>query len=290
MYIALREMMLSHIQKDDHWQLLDELGNLPLEVAFARDLTTLYFRNENGQPYNFSIEQEAEEFKERLEKQGSRLCAFLMGNDFSSDKLAEEIRWVIKVCQIAGSLGVGVIRIDMAPHKKDFLYEDFLLKCINTVKKILEETENSGVSLAIENHGLTSNREDFLDKIFEEIASPRLGLTLDTGNFYWYGNSLSKTYQLIEKYAPRVKATHCKNIKYPHELKETKREIGWEYKRYVSPIYEGDIDHAKVAGVLKKVNYNGPFTIEDESLSKFDRKEKIQVIKKDISHLKRTIG
>lgn len=290
MYIALREMMLSHIQRDNHWQLLNELANLPLEVAFARDLTTLYFRDENGKPYNLSIEKEAQGFKERLEKQGSRLCAFLMENDFSADDLDKEIEWAVNACRIARGLGVGVIRIDMVSHKKDFVCEDFLLRCVDTVKKILRETENSGVSLAVENHGFISNREDFLDKVFKKIDSPRLGLTLDTGNFYWYGNPLSKTYELIEKYAPRVKATHCKNIKYPWELREKKREIGWKYEKYVSPIYEGDIDHAKVVKILKKAGYSDAITIEDESLSKFGRNKKIEIIKKDIEHLKESIS
>ena len=286
MYVALREMMLGHIQKDNHWQLLNELGNLPLEVAFARDLTTLYFRDENGKPYNLSIEKEAQGFKERLEKQGSRLCAFLMGNDFSRDDLDKEIEWAVNACRIARDLGVGVIRIDMAPHKKDFVYKDFLSTCIDTVKKILMETKKSGITLAVENHGFTSNREDFLDEVFKKIDSPRLGLTLDTGNFYWYGNPLSKTYELIEKFSSRVKATHCKNIKYPLELREKKREIGWEYGKYVSPIYEGDIDHAKVVKILKHAGYSDAITVEDESLSKFDRDKKIEIIKKDIEHLK----
>ena len=285
MYVALREMMLGHIQKDNHWELLNELGNLPLEIAFNRDLTTLYFKDENGKPYNLSIEKEAQGFKERLEKQGSRLCAFLMGNDFSADDLGKEIEWAVNACRIARGLGVGVIRIDMAPHKKDFVYEDFLSTCIDTVKKILMETKKSGITLAVENHGFTSNREDFLDEVFKKIDSPRLGLTLDTGNFYWYGNPLSKTYELIEKFSSRVKATHCKNIKYPQDLREKKREIGWEYGKYVSPIYEGDIDHAKVVKILKHAGYSDAITVEDESLSKFDRDKKIEIIKKDIEHL-----
>ena len=285
MYVALREMMLGHIQNDNHWELLNELGNLPLEIAFNRDLTTLYFKDENGKPYNLSIEKEAQGFKERLEKQGSRLCAFLMGNDFSADDLGKEIEWAVNACRIARGLGVGVIRIDMAPHKKDFVYKDFLSTCIDTVKKILMETKKSAITLAVENHGFTSNREDFLDEVFKKIDSPRLGLTLDTGNFYWYGNPLSKTYELIEKFSSRVKATHCKNIKYPQELREKKREIGWEYGKYVSPIYEGDIDHAKVVKILKKAGYSDAITVEDESLSKFDRDKKIEIIKKDIEHL-----
>ena len=40
--------------------------------------------------------------------------------------------------------------------------------------------------------------------------------------------------------------------------------------KYVCPIPEGDLDMAKIVGLLKKGGYRNDLCIEDESLGKFD--------------------
>ena len=73
---------------------------------------------------------------------------------------------------------------------------------------------------------------------------------MDTGNFYWYGNPIDKVYEILKSVAKYTKHTHVKNIQYPEETRNQQREIGWEYGKYVSPIYEGDIDHDRVIRML----------------------------------------
>ena len=75
--------------------------------------------------------------------------------------------------------------------------------------------------------------------LFAGVGSKRLGLTLDTGNFYWYGHPLSKVYELYEMFASRVFHTHCKSIGYPAEEREKQRPMGWQYVKYHGPIYSG---------------------------------------------------
>ena len=92
-----------------------------------------------------------------------------------------------------------------------------------------------------------------------------------------------------EKYGPRVYHTHCKNISYPEDIRNTQREMGLEYGKYVCPIYEGDVDHAKVAAILKDAGYDRSFCIEDESLGKFPEGERGQVLQKDVDFLKSVV-
>jgi sugar phosphate isomerase/epimerase len=55
----------------------------------------------------------------------------------------------------------------------------------------------------------------------------------------------------------------------------------------VSPIPDGDIDHAKLVGFLKAVGYDRDFTIEDESLGKFAAgEERLNVLRRDAEYLK----
>ena len=56
------------------------------------------------------------------------------------------------------------------------------------MKQIIEATEATGVGLGIENHGKTTNNPEFTGPLFDRVGSDRLGLTLDTGNFYWFGH------------------------------------------------------------------------------------------------------
>jgi inosose dehydratase len=162
--------------------------------------------------------------------------------------------------------------------------DEFMKRCIEASRRTLAET--SRVRLGIENHGGTSNRPEFLDRIFDAVGDVRIGLTLDTGNFYWYGHPLDEIYRLMEKYAQRVCHTHIKNIAYPPDKRNIRREVGWEYGKYVCPIYEGDIDHRKVVAILRAAGYNGGLAIEDESLGKFPPAKHAEILKKDADHLK----
>jgi len=115
----------------------------------------------------------------------------------------------------------------------------------------------------------------------------QLGLTLDVANFYWWGHPLQDLYGIYEKFAPRVVHTHCKNIHYPDDKKNVRREMGWEYAKYNCPIYDGDIDFKRLTGILRQANYSGDLCVEDESLSKFPETERAEVIKKEIAVLKK---
>ena len=113
------------------------------------------------------------------------------------------------------------------------------------------------MAFGIENHGTLTNDPEFLTPLFARVGSPLLGLTLDTGNFYWFGHPLSKVYELYELFAPRVVHTHCKNIGYPESGGRNARAMGWQYDKYTCPIYEGDIDFRRVVKILRAANYAG---------------------------------
>ena len=98
----------------------------------------------------------------------------------------------------------------------------------------------------IENHGPFANDPGFLDRLLETDDAGRLGLTLDTGNYYWFGFPLDELYGLIEKYAPRVKHTHVKNINYPPDLAQRTRAIGQDYGKYCCSLNEGNLDLKRV--------------------------------------------
>jgi sugar phosphate isomerase/epimerase len=117
-----------------------------------------------------------------------------------------------------------------------------------------------------------------------------LGLTLDTGNFYWFGHPISRVYEIMRQFAYKVKHTHIKNISYPAEIREQQRPIGYEYGKYVCPIPDGDIDHQVVVNILKEAGYAGDLCIEDESLGKFAPEERRKVLRGDAEYLKSLVA
>ncbi len=288
MYVAIRDVMLSYVNEDP-WQALKELGVSAIEIEIGKDYKTINFPGQKAEVFDLSTEEEIASFSENLRKNGIDHCAFLMHNNFDTGNLEEEIKWTVGVCNIAKKVGVKAIRIDLATHSEETKPDIFIPQATDAVRKILSLTESTEVNLGMENHGRLANEKEFLDKILQQVDSGRLGLTLDTGNFYWYGYPLSQLYEIMKYYARRVKHTHIKNICYPAEKREIKREIGWEYGKFVSPIYEGDVDHKRVVSILKEAGYDGDITIEDESLSKFPKEEQGEILKKDVGYLKEII-
>jgi sugar phosphate isomerase/epimerase len=153
------------------------------------------------------------------------------------------------------------------------------------VHRVLDGTRGSRVGLAIENHGTQGNDPDFLEGLFKAVGSKRLGLTMDVGNFYWAGYPIDEVYDILRRLAPHAMHTHIKNIRYPEDIRNTRRQPGFEYGRYVCPIPEGDLDIRKIAGFLRDAGYHNDLCIEDESLGKFDQATRRTHIREAVTFL-----
>ena len=142
------------------------------------------------------------------------------------------------------------------------------------------------MDIGLENHGAISNDPEFLDAVLTDAADARLGLTLDTGNFYWWGLPLAELYRTLEHFATSAKHTHVKNIAYPQEVRETRRAVGWEYGRYVSTLDAGDIAMSRVVEILRAAGYARTLCVEDESLGKFPADERLSILRRDVETLR----
>ncbi|MBO3801119.1 MAG: sugar phosphate isomerase/epimerase family protein [Thermoproteota archaeon] len=293
MFVSVRDFTVIWVGYKNLAEGLKELGIDKYEMHVNKKLsqdTYVDMGQEVKLGFNLRTPEERKNFVKFSESVGIEPCAILLENDFSNDNLKEEISYIKEATQLADDIGVKVIRIN--PHmniKKDRSVEFYSKQFVEILTSIIEETNNSSVVYAVENHGYIGNNEQFLDYAFKEINSTRFGLTLDTGNFYWYGYPLSKVHQIIGKYARFVRHTHLKNLKYPENKKEVQRKPGEGFPKVGVPLYEGDIDFKKVVQLLKEANYNGDLTIEDESLGNYKRNERKEILKKDVEFIKNLI-
>jgi len=285
LHTSVRDAHLSDVGEKDAWSALRAIGARGVEVRVTTDLACPdLFGPEK--PYSITTNDDAKRLADDAQAQGLRISAFCMMNRFDENP-EEELRWASRVASACKTIGVGAIRIDVVPRR--IKGDEFLPFAIKMCKQLVEATAETGVRFGIENHGGTTNQVEFLERLFDGVESERMGLTLDTGNFYWFGYPLSDLYGIYKKFASRVCHTHCKSVAYPEEQRNVRRPRGWEYAKYCCPIYEGDIDFARVVAILREAGYRHDLCIENESLGKFPREKRREVLAKEIELLKQLI-
>lgn len=280
--VATRDAMLRHVGKPDCWSAAKAVGIEGMEAIITEELALPGLFHPEVK-YTAATQEGLDRLAADLRAAGQKLTALCTFNRLD-DRPEMEIAWCGKVARIAKTLGTAVVRIDVVPHKMQ--RADFLPFAVKTLRKILADTEATGVRFAIENHGSVTNDPEFLTPLFDGVGSNRLGLTLDTGNFYWFGHPLSKLYTLFETYASRVFHTHCKGIHYPEADRERKRPMGWKYDEHQSPIYEADVDFARVTAILDKAGYAGDLCVENEALGRLSKEQAAATLSREVSLLK----
>ena len=271
MYLSIRDEIVFAAGYASIAEGLRDLDIPGVELFVLRDNTVPAIApNGDSKRLNLNDEADLRELQRQAEAAGVTIAALCMGNNFNADDKKSEIAWAVRTVRSALTLGVPAIRIDaIMSGEKHLPLEERQRLVASSVRAILDETSDTDIDLGIENHGFQGNDPEFLTGLLLDVDSSRLGLTLDSGNFYWRGWPLSRVYEIFEQFAPVVKHTHIKNIAYPQELREIQREIGYEYGKYVSPIHEGDIDHTRYFAALRKAGYDRDLCLEDESLGKY---------------------
>ena len=280
--LGCRDVHLKQTGEKDCWSAMRAIGAEGVEATIADDLA---FRDlfHPDRKYTAATLDALAALMTDMQAAGRRISAFCIHSYF--DRRAEfEIDKGAKAARAAKALGVKAIRIDVASRK--IPAAEFLEPAAASLKKLIEASEGTGVVFGIENHGALTNDPKFLVPLLDRVGSKRLGVTLDTGNLYWFGHPLSKVYEIYEILAPHACHTHCKSIKYPPEERETQRSMGSKYKECACPIYEGDIDFRRVLKILRGAGYNGDLCIENESLGKFPAEERGKVLAREIAYLK----
>jgi sugar phosphate isomerase/epimerase len=283
MDVAIRDAMVPEAGTPEFFRGVRELGVSAIEIEIARDLTTKHLRRDDGSAYTVATGDDIVELWSRLNEEAIRPAALLLATDLSGPDADDVFEWATTVVVHAEGVSTPVVRIDPLALDKALPRDRVLRNVIDAAAELLRHTDFVRVDVGLENHGPFANDPAFLDAIFDAVPDPRLGLTLDTGNFYWFGYPLDELYGLIEKYAPRVKHTHAKNINYPPALANVRREVGVGYKDYCCSLDEGNIDLARVVRILRAAGYDRDLCIENESLFKHPPEKRADVLRRDVA-------
>lgn len=289
MFLCIRDVFLGKNNFPTPIEGLRTLGVDTVEVNLGRDYGVRAL--DSDAKVILKSDDDAKAFRQNAEKLGIKIYAVLTACDFSSGNMESNINFIARSIEIAELLGSSAVRIDSAMSKEKKLNFDERVQIFaEGLGGALKKTANSKITLGIENHGFQGNNLAFLLNVYQLVGSDRLGSTLDTGNFYWRGYPLSEVYGILRALAPYAKHTHVKNINYPVEQREIMREAGWEYGKYNCPLEEGDIDIAKVVGILARAGYKGSICIEDESVGKCKTEaERVAVLQRDVAHIRKIL-
>ena len=163
-----------------------------------------------------------------------------------------------KCLELAARLGIPAVRLNSGRWKTIKSFDDLMKVkgnepplpgytlddafgwCIESIRACLPDAERHGVVLALENHwGLTTDVEHLL-RIHAAVASPWLGVNLDTGNFP------GDPYAGIERLAPHATIVQAKTY-----------YGGGEW-------YTLDLDYPRIARILRKAGFAGWVSLEME--------------------------
>ncbi len=202
--------------------------------------------------------------------QGLKRRAFCLGLDLmgfsthqgfvSPDPAVREhnIEHTLRCIELAYALGIPTVRINTGRWGTSGSFDDLMANkgiepalpgyneeqafgwVISSIEKCLPRAQECGVLLGLENHWGLGRTATGVLRIVEDIDSPWLRVTLDTGNF------LEDSYAQMEALAPHAILVQAKTY-----------YGGGEW-------YSLDIDYARVAQILRGAGYQGYISLEME--------------------------
>ena len=205
-YIGVNTEFVRHADKPFEWAVekAAELGYEYIEpwVHWGRELMS-----EAGYYMTVSMLDDPYRIKRACEKAGIKLSGLsshtqLCRPDISGNYLKQAIRF-------AAECGAPVVNTDEGPKPPwTTEAEDHVL-----MKYVLTEAaavaEPRGVMIGIEPHQQYSKSPDGLDKIYELVDSPAIGINFDTGNAYLSGQD---PIGWLERVKDRLVHIHAKDI------------------------------------------------------------------------------
>lgn len=208
-------------------------------VHFGRELMS-----EAGYFHTVSMFDDPYRIKEACEEAGLKISGLQSHGPLGRpDVHGEYIKLAIRV---AAEIGAPVVNTDEGIKAKwTTEAEDFVL-----IRYTLQEAafiaERRDVKIGLEPHAQYSKTPEGLDRIYNLVKSPAIGINLDTGNAYLAGQDV---YAWLNRVADRLVHLHAKDISVEHSEAERGKVTG-------TPVGcacgDGVIDWAKVIEIVRK--------------------------------------
>ena len=262
LYVGMNLEATRHHDKPFEWgvEKAAEMGYEYIEpmIHWGRELMS-----EAGYYHSVSMMDDPYQMRRLAEKHGLKISGLqahgpLGRPDRHGNYLKQAIRY-------AAECGAPVVNTDegiKAPWTTE--EEDFVL-----IRYTLQEAaffaEPRGILIGLECHAQYSQKPDGLDRIYNLVDSPSIGINLDTGNAYLAGQDV---YSWLERVCDRLVHLHAKDITVEHSDAERGKVTG-------TPVGcacgDGVIDWARVIEIIRKCPRDLVMSVECGSIDQAER-------------------
>ena len=131
--------------------------------------------------------------------------------------------YVKMAIRVAAEIGVPVINTDEGIKATWTTEEEDFVLIKYTLQEAAFVAERRGVLIGLEPHAQYSRTPDGLDRIFNLVASPAIGINFDTGNAHLCGHEV---YAWLDRVVERLVHLHAKDISVAHADAERGKVTG----------------------------------------------------------------
>lgn len=201
--------------------------------------------------------------RDAAEQSGLKISALsahspLCRPDVSGDYLRQAVRF-------AEECGSPFIVTDDGPNKPSWTTEEENLTLMKyTLSEATGFAERRDVGVLLETHGDYTATPEALERSYELVSSPALGINFDTGNAYLSGND---PHEWLERIIGRVRHVHAKDIS---------QEDSDQYRGKVRGMLgcacgDGVIDWERIAEICRKAPHDLVLSIECATIEDAER-------------------
>jgi sugar phosphate isomerase/epimerase len=208
-------------------------------VHFGRELLS-----EAGYFHSVSLFDDPYRIKDACDQAGLKISGFSAHGPLGRPEVhCEYLKLAIRA---AGEIGVPVVNTDEGVKARwTSEAEDFVL-IKYTLREAASLAERRNVKIGLEPHAQYSRTPEGLDRLYDLVRSPAIGINFDTGNAYLCGHDV---YAWLERVAPRLVHLHAKDISIAHAQAERGKVTG-------TPVGcacgEGVLDWERIIRIVKE--------------------------------------
>jgi sugar phosphate isomerase/epimerase len=194
---------------------------------------------------------------------GIGVTSYAVSNNFVSEDSSLRKQALLKITDgipIAAELGTKVIRIFSGNLAEGIRYEEAKSWIIDGLKEACREAEGAGMTLCLENHGKLAGKGVQVKELIDEVGSPALRSTFDTGNFLLVDEHPLQAIADLKGYIGHV---HFKDFK--EQPNGRYKSIGMRTYEGV-PAGEGDAGLSQILDLLAESGYKGAYVLEYEGI------------------------
>ena len=241
-YIGLNTEFSRSSDKPFEWAVekAAEMGYEYIEpmVHFGRELMS-----EAGYFHTVSMFDDPYRIKDACDKAGLKMSGLQSHGPLGRPEVhGEYIKLAIRV---AAEIGAPVINTDEGIKAKWTTEEEDHVLIKYTLQEAAFVAERRGILIGLEPHAQYSKTPDGLDRIYNLVKSPAIGINMDTGNAYLAGQDV---YAWLDRVADRLVHLHAKDISVEHAEAERGKVTG-------TPVGcacgDGVIDWARVIDIVR---------------------------------------